>query len=282
MEKYFVNGKVDLSKMKCLEDDTHLTKSSAYEEISKLQEEIQMLQERLVAQACEGLIIVFQAMDAAGKDGTIKHVLTCINPNGIEVHPFKQPSKEELAHDFLWRVSKCLPEKGGIAVFNRSHYEDVVIAKVHHLYEQQAFPERINKEEMIEQRYEDICHFEKYLYRNGFKMIKIFLHVSKEEQKTRLLDRLCQEDKHWKFSSSDINERQYWEKYMTAYETALEKTSTKHAPWYVVPADKKWYSRYCVAKIVRDTLLEMNPKYPDASDKLDAILEAKKRLENEK
>ena len=230
------------------------------------------LQEKLYAQNRHGLLIVLQAMDAAGKDGTIKHVMSGLNPQGTQVTSFKAPSSEELDHDYLWRISKALPRRGEIGIFNRSHYEDVIVARVHDLVSGSQLPQELVTPEIWEKRYRQIKDFERYLGENGIKVVKIFLHVSKEEQRERLLDRISQPDKNWKFNSGDIDERRYWEQYQEAYENLLNHTSTPEAPWYVVPADRKWFARYLVSEIVLDALQGIDPQFPELSDKEQAML----------
>ena len=230
------------------------------------------LQEKLYAQNRHGLLIVLQAMDAAGKDGTIKHVMSGLNPQGTQVTSFKAPSSEELDHDYLWRISKALPRRGEIGIFNRSHYEDVIVARVHDLVSGSQLPQELVTPEIWEKRYRQIRDFERYLGENGIKVVKIFLHVSKEEQRERLLERISQPDKNWKFNSGDIDERRYWEQYQEAYEHLLNHTSTPEAPWYVVPADRKWFARYLVSEIVLDALQGIDPQFPELSDKEQAML----------
>jgi PPK2 family polyphosphate:nucleotide phosphotransferase len=221
-------------------------------------------------------------MDAAGKDGTITHVLQNLSPHGVYEAAFKAPSSEELSHDYLWRIAKKVPAKGEIAIFNRSHYEDVLIGKVKKLYESQANAERIDRSKIIENRYKDICHFEEYLYRNNVRTVKIFLNVSKKEQAKRFLSRIEEPEKNWKFSASDVEEREYWDAYMEAFEDAINKTSTRHAPWYVVPADHKWYMRYVVSEIITDTLRKMDPKYPEVTaERMANFNDLKEKLEKE-
>jgi PPK2 family polyphosphate:nucleotide phosphotransferase len=245
-------------------DDNHLCedKEKALKLTKKNIDKIYEYQQKLYAEKKEGLIIAFQAMDAAGKDGTIREVLKVLAPQGVYEKPFKAPSSTELAHDYLWRVHKAVPEKGEISIFNRSHYEDVLIAKVKKLYKSQNKADRINEDIIIENRYEDIRNFEKYLYNNSVRIIKIFLNVSKKEQAERFLSRIEEPEKNWKFSDSDFEERVYWDDYQQAFEDAINATSTEECPWYVVPADRKWYMRYVVSEIVVKTLEEMNPNYP--------------------
>lgn len=229
-----------------------------YENLNRINE----LQQALYADRKEGVIFVFQAMDAAGKDGAIRAVLSCLSPQGVIESSFKQPTKEELAHDYLWRFWKALPEKGCIGIFNRSYYEDVLIAKVHKLYESQACADRCKGKDIIKQRYRQIKNFEQYLYENSIRVVKIFLNVSPEEQAKRFISRIDVSRKNWKISEGDILEREYWEEYQDAFEDVINVTSTKDSPWYVVPADHKWYARLVISQIVVDTLELMNPQYP--------------------
>lgn len=232
-------------------------------------EELASLQDRLYADGREGLIILFQAMDAAGKDSTIKRVMGAFNPQGVAVHSFKQPSREELAHDYLWRAARALPERGRIAIFNRSYYEDVLVARVHGLERGYAMPERVlgdGADRFYGRRYRQIRDFEEHLYEEGYRVVKVFLNVSREEQRERFLERIDNPSKNWKFSSSDVSERALWDDYMDAYERAIDETATRHAPWYVVPMDQKWHGRYIVSEIVLSVLRDMDPRYPDLPD----------------
>jgi PPK2 family polyphosphate:nucleotide phosphotransferase len=226
-------------------------------------------QERLYAQDRWSVLLIFQAMDAAGKDGTIKHVMSGVNPQGVQVHSFKKPSDEELDHDFLWRCAKALPERGRIGIFNRSYYEEVLIVRVHEeLLARQRLPERVAAgKDLWGKRYESIRGFERHLARNGYLILKFFLHISKAEQKKRFLARLDEPAKHWKFSSADAAERRYWEHYARAYERMIRNTAAKHAPWYVVPADNKWYTRLVVAAAIVEAMERLELHYPrmDAS-----------------
>ncbi len=225
--------------------------------------ELARLQEMLYAQNHWGLLLVFQAMDAAGKDGTIKHVMSGVNPQGCQVFSFKQPSDEELDHDFLWRTSKALPERGRIGIFNRSYYEETLVVRVHpELLGRQHLPPRLMTPRIWKERFEDINTFERYLTRNGIAVRKFFLHVSKKEQKRRFLERIDDPDKNWKFSLGDARERHHWDDYMRAYEDMIRHTATPHAPWFVVPADNKWFTRLVVAAAVIDALDEMNLQFP--------------------
>lgn len=237
------------------------------------------LQEVLYAQDKWSLLVIFQAMDAAGKDGAIKHVLSGINPQGCHVTSFKAPGPEELDHDFLWRCVKELPQRGKIGIFNRSYYEEVLVVRVHEeILRNQKLPKEVVTKKIWDQRLEDIRNFEKYLHRNGTKVIKIFLNVSKAEQKQRFLERIDEADKNWKFSSGDIKERGYWDQYMSAYEDAIRQTSTKNSPWYVIPADNKLYSRIAVASAIIRALDEMELAYPTLSEPERSKLQEMKKL----
>ncbi|WP_370851198.1 polyphosphate kinase 2 family protein [Megasphaera sp.] len=234
--------------------------------------EMQDLQEKLFADNHYGVIVVLQAMDAAGKDGTVKHVFAQLNPAGVKVQSFKKPSAEELDHDYMWRINKALPGRGEIGIFNRSHYEEVVVARIHNLIKSDGMPEKLIRKDIWETRYRQICDWERYLYENGFPMVKIFLHLSKNEQKKRLIDRIVTKQKNWKFDMSDIEERQYWNRYQKVYSEVLTATSTKYAPWYIVPADDKWYTRYVVAQIVLKVLKKINPKFPKLAPEVEKQL----------
>ena len=233
------------------------------------------LQEKLYAQNRWALLLILQAMDAAGKDAVIKHVMSGVNPQGCDVHAFKAPSTEELNHDYLWRAHRCIPERGKIGIFNRSYYEEVLVVRVHPtLLQTQRLPDPLITKHIWEQRYEDINAFEHYLTRNGIVIRKFFLHVSREEQKKRFLERLEDSKKNWKFSMDDVKERGYWKDYQEAYEELIQKTATEHAPWYVVPADHKWYTQLIVASTIITALEELDLSFPDV-DKA-----KKKELEN--
>ncbi|MGL2993209.1 polyphosphate kinase 2 family protein [Flavobacterium sp. TSSA_36] len=238
------------------------------------------MQEILYAQDKWSLLLVFQAMDAAGKDGAIKHVLSGVNPQGCQVSSFKAPSSEELDHDFLWRCQKHLPERGRIGIFNRSYYEEVLVVRVHEqILKTQKLPQELVTESIWEERFEDICNFEKYLNRNGTIVIKFFLNVSKEEQKKRFIERIDDQDKNWKFSASDAKERAFWDDYMNAYQDLIQKTSTAHSPWYVVPADNKSYARIVIASAIINALDEMGLEYPRVSpEKVAELQEIRKAL----
>jgi len=232
------------------------------------------MQEKLYAQDVWALLLIFQGMDAAGKDGAIKHVMSGINPQGCDVHSFKEPTKEELDHDFMWRAHNVMPGRGKIGIFNRSYYEEVLVVRVHpQLLKAEKLPEELITKHIWEDRYEDINTFEKFLTRNGTVIRKFFLHVSKEEQKKRFLERLEDSKKNWKFSMDDIKERKFWDDYQEAYEEMVQSTSTKRAPWYVIPADNKWYGRLVIASAIIEVLNGLDLKFPDV-DK-----EKKKELE---
>ena len=246
---------------------------------------IEELQDRFYADAREGLIFVLQAMDAAGKDSTIKHATDGLNPQGVTVTSFKQPSKEELAHDYLWRVYRALPERGEIGIFNRSHYEDVLVVKVHDMQKGYHMPDRVigeNPGKFFERRYEQIRNFEQHLYDNGYRFLKVFLHVSKDKQRERFIERIEEKEKNWKFSSSDVAERAYWDDYQDAYEKAIQETATKDCPWYVIPADQKWVTRYLVSEAIKDVLESCRSEYPALPpEEIEKLDEAKKRLLSE-
>ena len=242
------------------------------------------LQDKLYAQDKRALLLVFQAMDAAGKDGTIKHVMSGVNPQGCQVFAFKTPSAEELDHDFLWRTTKCLPERGRIGIFNRSYYEEVLVVRVHpEILGKQKLPPELVTKRIWKERYEDIASFERYLARNGVAVVKFFLHVSRREQKKRFLERLERPEKNWKFSLADAQERQHWDSYMEAYEDAIRATAAPWAPWYVVTADTKWFTRLVVASAVIDALEKMDLAYPEVDEAKKAELaKAREALEAEK
>ncbi|MCC6418466.1 MAG: polyphosphate kinase 2 family protein [Gemmataceae bacterium] len=258
-------------------------KERAREILEKNLADLAEAQDRLYADDRYAVLIILQAMDAAGKDGTIKHVMSGVNPQGCQVFSFKAPSAEELDHNFLWRCMRCLPERGRIGIFNRSYYEDVLIVKVHpELLEHQRLPPGKRGKSFWEDRYDDINTFERHLVRNGTVILKFFLHVSRAEQKRRFLERLDRPEKHWKFSASDLAERAYWDEYMKAYEDALGATSTDWAPWYVVPADHKWITRTVVADILTSAIGSLDLKYPEVTEQQrKALADARKRLESE-
>lgn len=237
-------------------------KTEAAQEMAADIAELNELQAVLWAEAKHSVLIVLQAMDTGGKDGTIRHVLGPLNPQGVRVHSFKKPSAEEAAHDYLWRIHRRAPSMGRIAIFNRSHYEDVLVVRVHDWIDKKT----------AEERYEQINNFEKHLAQNGTMIVKFFLHISKEEQKERLQARLDRPEKNWKFSSADLAERAYWDKYQDVYRAMLENCSTPYAPWYVIPADRKWYRNFLVARILRHTLAGLDLEYPAPEAGLDKIV----------
>jgi PPK2 family polyphosphate:nucleotide phosphotransferase len=258
--------------------DTHGLKSElkpqAREQLAHGVEELSRLQDILAAQDRWGLLLIFQAMDAAGKDGTIKHVMSGVNPQGVQVWSFKAPSAEELGHGFLWRTSTKTPSRGRIGIFNRSYYEEVLVVRVHpEVLESQKLPGKLVTKHLWKERFEDINAFERYLTRNGIAVVKFFLHVSRKEQKNRFLERLSHPEKNWKFSVADLRERGHWDAYQEAYEDMIRHTANEHAPWYVVPADNKWFTRLVVAEAVVEALQAMKLKYPKASGELKAELQ---------
>lgn len=280
--KHFIvkpGSKVELSKI----DTSYTAKFKSKDEAKKiLKENIKMmreLQSKLYAQDRYSLLLVFQAMDAAGKDGTIKHVMSGVNPQGTQVYSFKQPSAEELDHGYLWRINKALPERGRIGIFNRSHYEEVLVVRVHDLIKFQRLPEHVINNSIWKQRYRQINDFEKYCYENGIIILKFFLHISKTEQKDRFLSRIDDPAKNWKFSAADLKERGHWDDYQKAYEEALAATSKKHAPWFIIPADKKWFMRLAVSEIIVDAMKKLKPEYPKLSkEQIGELNKAKETL----
>ena len=256
------------------------------EAAAKLRKDVKRLakyQDVLYAQNTDALLIVLQAMDTAGKDGAIRHVMSGVNPQGTQVHSFKSPSDEELDHDFLWRSMKALPERGGIGIFNRSYYEEVLIVRVHpEVLARQRLPAKAKGKEIWKRRFNDINHFEKYLVGNGIAVLKFFLHLSKDEQKRRLLARIETPEKNWKYSLTDAKQRTFWGDYMNAYEDALNHTSTAWAPWYVIPADNKWFTRTVVADVIIEKLKALKLNYPVVSDEhRQQLFESKQILEKE-
>ncbi len=228
-------------------------------------EKIADFQSKLYADSKEAVVIVLQALDAAGKDSSIKHVMAGINPQGIDVFSFKVPNVEEASHDFLWRYHRKIPSRGKMAIFNRSWYEEVLVVKVHEFYKSYNMADRCIKSDYFKMKYKQIRNFETYLYENSIRFIKIFLNVSKNEQKNRFLERIERPEKNWKFSSNDLKERQYFHKYLEAFEMAVNNTASENAPWYVLPADQKWYTRYLVSEILLNTLKSINPSFPSLS-----------------
>ena len=270
--------KVDLKKIPTRYEGDLDKKDVKNHLVPKNLEKLQDYQERLYAENKQGLIIVLQAMDSGGKDSLIKHVMTGLNPQGTKVASFKRPSDRELDHDFLWRVNRELPSRGDIGIFNRSHYEEVIVTRIHDLVKIQPLPEDLIDKDLWQKRFDDIVNYEHYLRNNGFRMVKFFLHISKEEQKSRLMDRIIRPEKHYKFDKSDITERTYWDKYQRAYEDLFEHTSTKEAPWYVVPADRKWFSRYLVSQVILEILQDMDPQFPQLSKEAEESLDHWKKV----
>ena len=283
-DNYIVKGTFSMKKADT-EYQGKLEKSDGKKMLEKEQEKLRALQEKLYADGSKSLLIVLQAMDAAGKDSLIEHVFGGVNPQGCAVTSFKTPSDKEYEHDFLWRHYIALPAKGKIGIFNRSHYESVLVCKVHpeyNLNEKVWNSVEDFNDDFWGNRYESIRNFEKHLSENGTTIVKIFLNVSQKEQKKRFLDRINEPDKNWKFSLGDLPERALWDQYMTAYEAAINETSKDFAPWYVIPADDKWFARVAAIQIIIDALEKMDSKFPTLSAKdIEVLGDAKKQLENE-
>jgi PPK2 family polyphosphate:nucleotide phosphotransferase len=265
--------KINLSKIEPNDTGKYKSKEEAIIELDANIDRMAELQDMLYAQDKYAVLVILQAMDTAGKDGIIKHVMKGLNPQGTHVESFKQPSAEELDHDYLWRVNKNLPERGQIGIFNRSYYEEVLVVKVHDLQNNQQLPTELLVDKIWENRYRQMRDYEKYLSENGTVIVKIFLHISREEQKKRLLDRIEDSGKNWKFSAADIKERQYWDDYQKCYEDSIAKTTTKYAPWYIIPANKKWFARLAVSGIIVKTLESLHLKYPEINAEQQKILE---------
>lgn len=286
-DRYRFDGsrRCDLRELPCDGKQDNLDKEQILAKTARNLQEMASLQDALYADGREGLIFVLQALDAAGKDSTVKHVMGGLNPQGVLVTSFKQPNSEELSHDYLWRVHKALPPRGSIAIFNRSYYEDVLVVQVHDLQKTYKMPPRTleeGKKSFFQKRYRQIRHYEEYLYDNGYRVVKIFLHVSKEEQRKRFLARIDNPAKNWKFSLSDVKERAHFDEYMDIFETVIDETASKESPWFVLPADQKWYTRYLVSEIVVDTLRQCCHEYPRLRDEARAELQdCRTRLEAE-
>ncbi len=257
--------KINLSKISTSDTNGFNSKKEAKTRLKENIKKMAELQDKLYAQDKYAMLIIFQAMDAAGKDGTIKHVMSGLNPQGTQVYSFKQPSKTELDHGYLWRINKALPEKGRIGIFNRSHYEDVLVVRVHDLISDQITPLKFRNKNIWKQRFQQINNFEKYLYENGIIILKFFLHISKDEQKKRFLMRIDDPAKNWKFSEGDIKERGFWIHYQKAYQEAISATSKTYAPWFIIPADKKWFTRLAVSEIIVEAMKKLKPAYPKLS-----------------
>jgi PPK2 family polyphosphate:nucleotide phosphotransferase len=272
--------KVHLGKWPTIVDPFYKSKKEYKELLLEHMEKLSSLQQLHYASNRYAMLVIFQGMDSAGKDGAIRHVMSGVNPEGCEVYSFKQPSTEELQHDFLWRSTCRLPERGRIGIFNRSYYEEVLVVRVHpELLRSQGLPQELRNEKNIwEQRYSSIADLEKHLHRNATQIVKIFLHLSYGEQRKRFLERIDEPEKNWKFSASDIHERKYWKHYMRAYKECLQATSTHHSPWYVVPADDKENARLIVSQIVLDALAELKMAYPRTTEKRRVELHAIKKL----
>jgi PPK2 family polyphosphate:nucleotide phosphotransferase len=291
IDKLLKRYRIEHGKDLRLEDhdpaDTHGLKSELKPQAKELLadgvKELSRLQDIFAAQDRWGLLLIFQALDAGGKDGTIKHVMSGVNPEGVDVWSFKAPTAEELKHDFLWRTTRCLPGRGQIGIFNRSYYEEVLIVRVHsQILQNEKLPKELVTKHIWQERFEDINAFERYLTRNGIAVLKFFLHVSKPEQKRRFMERLDNPEKNWKFSAADVKERESWDAYQDAYEDMIRHTAAQHAPWYVVPADNKWFTRLLVSQVIVETLKSMNLKYPKVSREEKAALEeARQQLDNE-
>jgi PPK2 family polyphosphate:nucleotide phosphotransferase len=260
------------------------SKEKAEKALARGVERLAELQDKLYAQDRWALLLVFQAMDAAGKDGAVKHVMSGVNPQGCQVYSFKAPTSDDLDHEYLWRTAKCLPERGRIGIFNRSYYEEVLVVRVHpEILAKQKLPKELVTKRIWKERYEDIAAHERYLARNGVVVRKFFLNVSRAEQKRRFLERLEKAEKNWKFSAADANERQHWKAYMSAYEEMIRATAAPHAPWIVVPADKKWFARLVVAAAVADAMEELGLAYPEVTEaQRKEMAAARRELEGEK
>jgi PPK2 family polyphosphate:nucleotide phosphotransferase len=285
-EKFLIqpDSKLDLNDHPTDFTGDYTDKDEARKDLEKNVERLRELQDVLYAEDKRSLLIIFQAMDAAGKDGAIEHVMSGVNPQGVSVVSFKQPSDEELSHDFLWRCAKNAPERGRIGIFNRSHYEEVLVVRVHpQILQSQHLPDKIRNDKNIwTKRFEHIRSFESHLAANGTHILKFFLNISKTEQRDRFLSRIDEKEKNWKFSKGDVKERGHWDDYMRAYTDAIANTSTKDAPWYVIPADKKWFTRLAVSEVVVKELESMKLHYPVVTDEHEKELaEAKKMLESE-
>ena len=273
---------IKISEVPTSVPDVYKNKDAYKELLEEYTENIFELQNMLYAHNKYALLLIFQGMDTAGKDGAIKHVMSGINPAGVQVYSFKKPSSEELDHNYLWRTNKSMPERGRIGIFNRSYYEEVLVVRVHpNILNYQNIPDEFvsNDEKFWESRYEDIRNQEQYLHRNGTQVIKFFIHISKEEQRKRFMDRIDRPDKNWKLTGADIEERKYWDDYQKAYETALNRTSTANSPWYIIPGDDKKNARLIISQVVQDHLKALNLAYPEASDEHRAeLVEIRKKL----
>ncbi len=276
------NSKIDLSKISTSYSGKIKSKDEAKKLLKKNVKEMINLQDKLYAEDKYSLLLIFQAMDAAGKDGTIKHVMSGLNPQGTQVTSFKQPSAEELNHHYLWRVNKALPERGRIGIFNRSYYEEVLVVRVHNLLSTEKIPSKLIDENIWQTRFKEINDFEKNLYQNGTVILKFFLHLSKDEQKRRFIERIDTPSKNWKFSEADLKEREFWNDYQKCFAEAISATSKKHAPWFIIPADVKWFARLAVSSIIIDTMQKLDLQYPKLNkQQLDNLKLYKEKLEKE-
>ena len=264
LKDYCFDGKKQL-KLKDMPTDAGEYKVQKSDLVIKTEENMTraaLLQEEMYAAKKEGLVFALQARDAAGKDSLIKKIFSQLNPAALKITSFKVPNKTDLAHDYMWRINRAMPERGTIGVFNRSHYEDVLVVQVHQMQKDYILADRCKTEDFFERRYRQINNWEEYLWENGFRMVKIFLNVSKEEQKNRFLDRMELPEKHWKLSVGDMKERALWDEYDRAFENCINATGTEHAPWYVLPADNKWYTRYLMSEVILSTREDRNPEFP--------------------
>jgi PPK2 family polyphosphate:nucleotide phosphotransferase len=275
ISNYRISGKrkINLSKASTSETDIYQSKIDAKEKLRENIDKLSELQEVLYAHDHYSVLIILQAMDTAGKDGIIKHVMKGLNPQGTHVRSFKQPSVEELDHDYLWRVNHQLPERGQIGIFNRSYYEEVLVVKVHDLIKDQHIPPQLITEDIWRTRYRQMNDYEKYLTENGIILLKFFLHISKDEQKDRLIKRIDDKSKNWKFSASDLSERKYWNEYQQCYQDAINETCSEHAPWFVIPSDKKWFARLVVSEVIVQTLSKLNLGFPTLDEEKMKTLE---------
>lgn len=287
-DKYRIDGtkKCHLEELPTDSSRDDVTKAGILGKFEKNLAEMSELQNRFYACKKEGIILVLQALDAAGKDSLIRHAVSGMNPQGVRVTCFKRPSEEELSHDYLWRVNKALPARGEIAVFNRSYYEDVITAKVLHLKDTYQMSERIlsqSEEDFIDRRIRQVKNYEQYLYENSYRVVKVFLHVSKDEQRERFLERIDREDKNWKFESGDLDTREKFDEYMKTFDEVISKTASKEAPWYAIPADDKWYTRYLLTEILLDVMKATKPSYPEMpAQEKEKLLQCKTTLLSEK
>jgi len=273
------NSKIDLSKIQTDLPDEKISKEICENVLSRDIQRISELQEKLYADNKYALLLIFQGMDASGKDNMIKNVMSGLNPQGTQVFSFKEPSIQELDHDYLWRVHKAMPERGRIGIFNRSHYEEVLIVRVHNLTLKQNIPPRLISKNIWKQRFRQINDFERFMYENGTIILKFYLHISLEEQKKRFLKRIDNQTKNWKFSFQDIKERIVWDKYMFAYQEAISSTSTKFAPWFIIPSDKKWFARTIVSEIILQSMIKLKLSFPKLSpEQMEDLKRAKEIL----